>query len=134
MRSVYDEIERIARHLLEDRGLHTTVKLNPTLLGRDTVRGLLNDRLGFAAEVPDAAFAHDPDGTDLWGGLLHVALPVFDRNRAGRARVQAERQRAANQVEATGAAAREQVTIAAANRQKLSSGASVASPLPKNPG
>ena len=28
-----DEIERIARYMIEDRGLHTTVKLNPTLLG-----------------------------------------------------------------------------------------------------
>jgi putative selenate reductase len=28
-----DEIEQIARYLLEERGLHTIVKLNPTLLG-----------------------------------------------------------------------------------------------------
>ncbi len=54
-----EEIERIARHLLEDRGLDTTVKLNPTLLGADEVRGLLNDALGYPIEVPDAAFADD---------------------------------------------------------------------------
>ena len=30
-----DEIERIARYLLEERGLHTVVKMNPTLLGKD---------------------------------------------------------------------------------------------------
>lgn len=29
-----EEIERIARYLLEERGLHVTAKLNPTLLGR----------------------------------------------------------------------------------------------------
>ena len=35
-----EEIERIAAFLLGERGLHTTVKLNPTLLGPDLVRGL----------------------------------------------------------------------------------------------
>ncbi|MCK4598583.1 putative selenate reductase subunit YgfK, partial [Candidatus Bipolaricaulota bacterium] len=32
-----DEIERIARYLLEERGLNTIVKLNPTLLGKEAV-------------------------------------------------------------------------------------------------
>ena len=55
-----DEIERIARHLLLERGLHTTVKLNPTLLGKERLTEILHDRLGFTdVEVPDAAFAHD---------------------------------------------------------------------------
>ncbi|MEN6369551.1 MAG: putative selenate reductase subunit YgfK [Thermotogota bacterium] len=55
-----DEIERIATHLLEERGLHTTVKLNPTLLGKERLVEILHDRLGCAEiEVPDAAFAHD---------------------------------------------------------------------------
>lgn len=61
------------------------------------------------------AFAHDPDGTDLWGGLLQVGLPVFDRNQAGQAQAQAERGRAASKLAVTVAAAREQVTVAAAN-------------------
>ena len=34
-----DEIERIGRYLLVDRGLHTIVKLNPTLLGREARAG-----------------------------------------------------------------------------------------------
>ncbi|MDD5264992.1 MAG: FAD-dependent oxidoreductase [Candidatus Bipolaricaulis sp.] len=55
-----DEIERIATHLLTERGLHTTVKLNPTLLGKERLDEILHDRLGFVEiEVPDAAFAHD---------------------------------------------------------------------------
>jgi putative selenate reductase len=55
-----DEIERIACYLLEERGLHTTVKLNPTLLGRDTVLYLLHDELGFREiEIPDSVFEHD---------------------------------------------------------------------------
>jgi putative selenate reductase len=43
-----DEIESIARFLLEDLGLHVIIKLNPTLLGFDQVRHLLHDRLGYA--------------------------------------------------------------------------------------
>jgi putative selenate reductase len=55
-----DEIERIARYLLEERGLHTSVKLNPTLLGKDTVLDILRNRLGFAEiNIPDSVFAHD---------------------------------------------------------------------------
>jgi putative selenate reductase len=55
-----DEIERIARYLLEERGLHTAVKLNPTLLGRERVRDILNRRLGFVdIDVPDRVFDGD---------------------------------------------------------------------------
>ena len=55
-----DEIERIARYLLEERGLHTTVKLNPTLLGKDRVLDILHDRLGFhEIVIPDSVFEHD---------------------------------------------------------------------------
>ncbi|MEW6592853.1 MAG: putative selenate reductase subunit YgfK [Candidatus Hadarchaeota archaeon] len=54
------EIEKISRHLMEDRGLHTTVKLNPTLLGKDEVIHILHDRLGFKEiKIPDAVFEHD---------------------------------------------------------------------------
>ncbi len=55
-----DEIERIARYLLEERGLHTTVKLNPTLLGQERVMTILHDDLGFREiHIPDAVFEHD---------------------------------------------------------------------------
>jgi putative selenate reductase len=55
-----DEIERIARYLMEERGLHTTVKLNPTLLGKETVMHILHDRLGFREiQIPDRVFEHD---------------------------------------------------------------------------
>jgi putative selenate reductase len=55
-----DEIERIARYCLEERGLHTVVKLNPTLLGKDAVLAILHDRLGFREiRIPDAVFEHD---------------------------------------------------------------------------
>jgi putative selenate reductase len=55
-----DEIERIARYLMEERGLHTYVKLNPTLLGKDEVLRILHDRLGFReVHIPDRVFEHD---------------------------------------------------------------------------
>lgn len=58
------EIERIARFMLEDLGLDTWVKLNPTLLGPDLLRGILNERMGFDIVVEDSAFDHDPKFDD----------------------------------------------------------------------
>lgn len=64
-----DEIERIASYLINERQLHTAVKLNPTLLGPEQLRQILNNDLGYEASiVPDEAFAHDlkyPDALKL---------------------------------------------------------------------
>ncbi len=65
------EIEKIALYLLQELGVHTWVKLNPTLLGPERLRGLLNETLGYGIEVPDAAFGHDPRFED--------ALPMVKR-------------------------------------------------------
>ncbi len=47
-------------YLLQERKLHTSVKCNPTLLGPERVRGIINDDLGFGdVPVPDEAFGHD---------------------------------------------------------------------------
>ena len=54
-----DEIESIAEYLMEEKKLHTSVKLNPTLLGREELRELLNEKLGYKTSVPDEAFEHD---------------------------------------------------------------------------
>lgn len=54
-----DEVERIAGHFIEDRRLHTTLKLNPTLLGPERLRGLLHDTLGYEMEVPEKSFEED---------------------------------------------------------------------------
>jgi putative selenate reductase len=48
------EIGAIAEHLLGDRKLHTAVKLNPTLLGYDTVLDLLQRDLGWSDVEPHA--------------------------------------------------------------------------------
>ncbi len=73
-----DEIERISQYLIEDRGLHTTVKCNPTLLGAERVRGIVNDALGYRdVPIPDEAFGHDLRWED--------AVPMFMRLRAAAA-------------------------------------------------
>jgi putative selenate reductase len=71
-----DEIGKICAYLMETWGLHTNVKLNPTLLGPAEVRHIVNDTLGYRhVVVPDEAFAHDlkyPDGVALVGELRTV--------------------------------------------------------------
>jgi len=54
-----EEIEKIGQYFVEDRKLNTTIKLNPTLLGPDYLREILNQQLKFDTIVPDAAFEHD---------------------------------------------------------------------------
>ncbi|MDO4786529.1 MAG: putative selenate reductase subunit YgfK [Fretibacterium sp.] len=55
-----DEIGKIARYLLEERKFHLFVKMNPTLLGRDEVRSILNETLGYEdIRIPDPVFDHD---------------------------------------------------------------------------
>ena len=71
-----DEVEKIGRYFIEERRLNTTIKLNPTLLGPERVRDILNTKLGFETEVPDLAFEHDlkyPDGKALIQSLLDSA-------------------------------------------------------------
>ncbi|MDR2733179.1 MAG: putative selenate reductase subunit YgfK [Spirochaetota bacterium] len=63
-----DEIEKIGRYLIAEKKLNTTVKLNPTLVGAEMLRDILNTKLGFETNVPDEAFAHDlkyPDALAL---------------------------------------------------------------------
>ncbi len=71
-----DEIEAICKYLLQEKQLHTYVKLNPTLLGYETVRKMLND-LGYDyAELDPAAFEHDlqyADATPMLARLQEVA-------------------------------------------------------------
>ena len=69
-----DEIEKITHYLLDDRKLHTSVKCNPTLLGAERVRGIVNDDLGFDdVPIPDEAFGHDLKYVD--------AVPMFHNLR-----------------------------------------------------
>jgi len=54
-----DEIEKIGRYLIEERKINTAIKLNPTLLGTEKLRDILNEQQAFDVIVPDEAFSHD---------------------------------------------------------------------------
>ena len=71
-----DEIEKIGHYLLDEKRLHTLIKLNPTLLGKVELRKILNETLQFKTHVPDLAFEHDLKYADAIGiiqRLQHTA-------------------------------------------------------------
>lgn len=66
-----EEIESIVKYLIEVKGLHTYVKLNPTLLGFDKVRAIL-DLGGYKyIRLDEASFDHDLKMKD--------AIPMLQR-------------------------------------------------------
>ena len=74
-----DEIEKICTYLMREKGLHTYVKCNPTLLGPERVRAILNDDLGYNdVVVPDIAFEHDLKYHDAVK-MLHALRKVARR-------------------------------------------------------
>lgn len=74
------EIEKIGMYLIEELGIHTTIKLNPTLNGPVELRDILNNKLGYKKLViPDLAFDHDlkyPDALKLIDNLRNKAKEV----------------------------------------------------------
>ncbi|MFA6596534.1 MAG: putative selenate reductase subunit YgfK [Ignavibacteriaceae bacterium] len=65
------EIEAIAKYLIKEKGLHTYVKLNPTLLGYEKVTSILH-QLGFHyIDLDRASFEHDISFAD--------AVPMLKR-------------------------------------------------------
>jgi len=59
-----EEIEGMARYLIAEKGLHTYIKLNPTLLGKTEVRRILR-RTGYGyVTVSDETFEKDLQFTD----------------------------------------------------------------------
>jgi putative selenate reductase len=63
-----DEIEAIAQFLLREMKLNVVIKLNPTLLGRESLLEILHERLGYTELiVPDAAFEGDPKWEQVVG-------------------------------------------------------------------
>ena len=80
------EIEGIVRFLLTEMDVHVTVKLNPTLLGREAVDGLLHDVLGYD-EVRTRP--RDFDRDLQWGQALEITdrLSEVARSRGRRFQV-----------------------------------------------
>jgi putative selenate reductase len=74
------EIEKIGLYLIEEKGLHTTIKLNPTLLGPDRLRRILNDTLGYSTPVPDLAFEHDLKYPDALNIIRNLSLAAEKKN------------------------------------------------------
>lgn len=54
-----DEVESLGRYFITERKYNTAIKLNPTLLGPERLRDILNTQLGYDVCVPDEAFGHD---------------------------------------------------------------------------
>ena len=73
-----DEIEKIGHYLLKEKKLHTLVKLNPTLLGKDELRDILNNKLSFKNTIPDIAFEHDLKYTDALGIISRLQQTADD--------------------------------------------------------
>ncbi len=74
-----EEIERIALFLMEEMDLHVTVKLNPTLLGKDAVDGLLHEVLGYG----DVETRREDFEKDLqWAAALEMTDRLAERARA----------------------------------------------------
>ncbi len=74
-----DEIEQIAEYLITERNLHTTVKLNPTLLGKKDLREIIANS-GFNTEVPDEAFEHDVKYADALGFIKRLSQKANEKN------------------------------------------------------
>ena len=74
-----DEIEAMAVFLMEEMGLHVTVKLNPTLLGKEAVDGLLHDVLGYT-DVETRAEDFEKDLQ--WAQALEMTDRLVERARA----------------------------------------------------
>ncbi len=72
-----EEIEQITKHLIDTHDLDVIVKLNPTLLGYENVRTIVNDELGYDnVDVKESAFAEDLQfdrGVELIGELNEYA-------------------------------------------------------------
>jgi len=63
-----EEIEAIVDFLLRENGLNCIVKLNPTLLGPDEAREVLNGILGYEdVHIPDSAFENDTRWEEMEG-------------------------------------------------------------------
>lgn len=78
-----EEIESIARFLLVEIGVDVVVKLNPTLLGRQELSGILHERMGYHEfRVPDEAFAKDASWEQV-AGLVERLGPQADATGRG---------------------------------------------------
>lgn len=74
-----EEIEQIGAYLIEKRKLHTTIKLNPTLLGKEKLQTIIENS-GFHTIVPDIAFEHDLKYTDALNIIKNLNKKALENN------------------------------------------------------
>lgn len=76
-----DEIESIAAHLLCEKELNVYIKLNPTLLGKERIREIL-DKMGYAhITFDESVFANDLKFDDARLLIERLQKTAFERRR-----------------------------------------------------
>ncbi len=73
------EVEKIALYLLREKKLHTAVKFNPTLLGKNELHEILG-KSGFDTKVPDQAFEHDLKYNDALKIISNLRKAATENN------------------------------------------------------
>jgi len=89
-----DEVESIGRYFITERKYNTAIKLNPTLLGPERLRDILNTQLGYDVCVPDEAFGHDlkyNDGVAIIRKALEAPMRAIAQNAGFEGSVVVER-------------------------------------------
>lgn len=74
-----DEIEKIGEYLITEKKIHTAIKLNPTLLGKEKLYEIMKAS-GFETQVPDIAFEHDLKYKDALGIINNLRAKAKDEN------------------------------------------------------
>ncbi len=74
-----NEIEKIGHYLLNEKKLHTAIKLNPTLIGKEALRSILKQS-GFETHVPDTAFEHDLKYSDAIEIIKNLSKTAKENN------------------------------------------------------
>ena len=74
-----EEIEQIGTYLITEKKLHTAIKLNPTLLGKEELQKIIFNS-GFETTVPDIAFEHDLKYKDAVGIIKRLKQKAEENN------------------------------------------------------
>ena len=75
------KLKKIIDYLFHKHSLNCIIKLNPTLLGKEKVRNLLNEMMGYKdINVPDEAFENDTTWEQAQGFVERRDVPL--RNSA----------------------------------------------------
>ncbi len=74
-----EEIEQIGEYLISKRKIHTTIKLNPTLLGKEELQSIIANS-GFNTFVPDEAFGHDVKYPDAVAFIKNLTEKAKENN------------------------------------------------------